>query len=156
MVASFSAMHQKLQGFIQAKGPSKTFWISESICMRTFFSPPSFPYLRNNKKSNSNADLLLPEITIHLQKVRLSKFTPKRKIFLLLCMGRKSVKYSESITKSNSHPIPSITQEDITQQLLTSSFKTAAQDDSYLCKSSVVFIILMGMLEKSAKWLTGE
>lgn len=115
-----------------------------------------FPTLGQNKKSNSNADLLLPEITIHLQKVRHSKFTPKRKIFLLLCMGRKSVKYSESITKSNSHPIPSITQEDVTQQLLTSSFKTAAQDDSYLCKSSVVFIILMGMLEKSAKWLTGE
>lgn len=154
-MATFSAMYQKLWEFIQAKGPSRNLWISESISMKTFFSPSLFPYLRNNRKSNSNADLLLPEITIHLEKVKLSKFIPKRKIFLL-CMGKKPVKYSESITKSNSHPIPSITQEDITQQLLTSSFKTVTRDDFYLYKSPVVFINLMGMLEKSAKWLTGE
>lgn len=41
IMASFSAMYQKLREFLQAKGPSKNLWISESICMRTFF-PPSF------------------------------------------------------------------------------------------------------------------
>lgn len=97
-MASFCAMYQNLGEFIKAKGPRKNLWIAESICMKTFFSLFHFPTLGITGRATG--------VLIHdyLEKVKLSIFTPKREQFLL-CMGKKAVKYSDSITKSNFYPI---------------------------------------------------
>lgn len=129
-MASFSAMYQKLREFLQEKDLAKTSGYQNQYAWEPFFPPPLFPYLRNNRKSKDSADLLPPG----------NYYSPGKGETFCSAWVKRQLSSQRALQRVIF--IPSVTQEDITQQLLTSTFKTATQDYFYLWKSSAEFIIL--------------